>query len=360
MQESLFGEFGEHRRYCMACGSPWVGNALSCASCGRVGTPSAGSTHPIEAGDVDSYPLRGQWSVLERFPAGSVVAITGGPGSGKSSICAILEPTTWATTEQTPKQVGNFFRRLGIPVPEVFPTTNKASVKAALKGTEAGLFVLDSLTQVGTWTEQAAVLSMITEWARYAPGRYAIVILQVNGRGDAAGLMELPHMVDTNSHIDVDELSGYRTWSADKHRNGPLFSLMFSVGAKGIGTIDGLAQAASYSVEGAPGGYRLHPWPMRGAKWSEYLDAIKPPPGWASCAILAPSYPRGIYEPGDVDARRKFAEIQGLKWLSPETATEIGHVERTAPEKLGGTGRGRGGRPGSGTPRGARKGSDPR
>lgn len=310
-QAHLFG-----RSHCYDCGSPATPGALTCAGCGGTNF-SKGATRPEREASGGSYDLPWPWDGLGSFPSGSVVALTGGPGSGKSTIGALLKPTTWATAEQTPKQVGPFFRRLSLPVPSVWPCQSAGSVKDALRDTDAGLFVLDSLTQVGGWQEQAAVLDAITTWTRSAPDRWGLVILQINARGEAAGLLELPHMVDAMCSVAKDEESGLRTLSISKNRNGPLSTRLFGLGARGVVHLTRLARDASYSVEGGPGGYRLHPWPYPGARWAGLLDKRKPPTGYASAAIMAPSYERGVLEPGDVDERRAYAESHGLTWLDP-------------------------------------------
>lgn len=324
--------FGRELQHCYDCGSPVpAGGGLTCESCG--GTHFVrGGTRPSRATPSDSYALPWPWDGLGAWPAGAVVALTGGPGSGKSTIAAVLRPSTWGTAEQTPKQVGPFFRRLGLPVPLVFPCTAPGSVRDALRETERGLFVLDSLTQVGAWHEQAQVLDAVTTWARSQPGRYALVILQINSRGDAAGLLELPHMVDAMCGVVKDEESGLRMVSASKNRNGPLFSRLFGLDARGLTHLDRLAEGASYSVEGGPGAYRLHPWPLPGARWAGLLDKRKPPTGYASAAILAPSYARGVLEPADVGERRAYAEAHGLTWLDPfELRGEIPEASPKSP-----------------------------
>lgn len=308
--------FDRGRPHCYRCGAPWTAGALACEGCGSTDF-TRGGTRPEAEVSPDSLRLPWPWDGLGCFPAGSVVALTGGPGSGKSTITALLDVATWGTTEQTPVQVGAFFRRLRRPVPLVWPCSAAAQVKDALRETDRGLFVLDSLTQIGGWTEQASVLHQITEWARSGPHRWGIVVLQINSRGEAAGLLELPHMVDAKLGVTVDDVGGLRTLAASKNRHGPLFSRLFGLGAGGVEQLGALADAASYSVEGSPGAYYLHPWPLPGARWAGLLDKRKPPTGYASAAILAPSYARGVLEPADVTERRAYAEAHGLAWLEP-------------------------------------------
>lgn len=310
-------------RHCQRCGSVLGPIDLLCPACGS-GESTTGSVRPDRVVNTRTLPLPWPWDGLASYPEGSAISLTGGPGSGKSTIAAVLASAgpdvKWITTEQTIVQVSSFFRRLSLPVPDIAACSTTANVRDAIRATVRGVLVLDSLTQAGGWTEQATLLHQIRDWAHAAPERWAVTIVQINGQGEAAGLMELPHMVEATCIVGADQMSGLRTLSATKNRNGPLFSRLFGIGPGGLEHLQTLAEAASYSVEGSPGAYRLHQWPYPGAKWAGILDAIHPDVGYASAAIVAPSYRRGVLEPADVRERQAYAEAHGLAWLHPSPA----------------------------------------
>ena len=308
--------------HCADCGATSTQNSLTCTTCGSGNTARGGVLKPTKVVPVRSLPLPWPWDGLGAYPEGAVVSLTGGPGSGKSTIAAVVAgaapSVTWITSEQTPLQVAAFHRRLSLPIPSIGTCSTPGQVRDVLRSASTGFVVLDSLTHMGGWTEQAQILHLLRGWCVAEAGRWGLVIMQVNGQGDAAGLMELPHMVEATCAVSADSMTGLRSLSASKNRNGPLFTRLFGIGPGGLEHVAELAQGASYSIEGGPGAYRLHPWPLPGARWAGLLDKVKPGTGYASAAILAPSYASGVLEPADVEERRTYAVAHGLTWLNPD------------------------------------------
>lgn len=302
------------KTYCYACGLPATHGALVCPACGGAAWVT-GAVLPTEVRpERDGYPLPWPWVALGSWPSSSVVAVSGGPGSGKSTLAAALHPRAWLTSEQTPYQVGSMFHRLRVPAPTTYATHDAGDVARALDDTATGLVVVDSLTQLGGWDAQAAILERVIAWARSGWDRRALVVLQVNARGEGAGLMELPHLVDAVCTVGAVG-QGLRAFAVSKNRHGPLSTRLYQLGAHGVRAPDDVAGLAAYSVEGEPGSYTLHPFPMPGAKWSGLWKVRVPEAGAASACVVAGYCPGGLLHPADAAERRAFAEAHGLRWV---------------------------------------------
>ncbi len=299
-----------------------------------------------------SIPLPGPWEVLHIWPEATVVSVTGGPGTGKSTLLAMLKPDLWATAEQTPRRAVVTLVRAQRAIAEEYerrdiaPIKTPRDVEARLVDLPGGLFALDSLTRVGAWDEQVRILEVIAEWTHAGEGRRAVVILQHNKRHEGAGLNSVPHLVD--ACLDVyQDISGLRVLSCWKNRSGDPTARYFQLGADGVRSPD--FGRAAWSVEGDAGAYTLHPWPLRGAMWGGVLDALfgrggrelgVAVPGIAGCGIYQPGYPRNVLEPGDVEQRQRFAEAHGLTWWTerwPEGLPDPVHPDPKVVEFPGGT-----------------------
>lgn len=266
------------------------------------------------------FPL----TVLDDWQPGTVGIVAGGPGSGKSSLAALLDDLDrWITSEQSPNNAALLLARCrkGQDVPPVDPCPTCDAIRSSIESLPPGsLVVVDSITAAGSWDDQAALLYSIAEWTRATSSR-VLVIQQVNATGEGAGLTELPHLVDWAALIERDEVRRFSAW---KNRGGNIGSAIFSLGSHGVERprLDG----ASYSVEGVPGRYKLHPWPLPGGKWGGLFDAAwrvtpkrrTPPeaiPGLVTAALPVRGYPGGVLLPLDVEERRRFGEVHGLTWV---------------------------------------------
>lgn len=311
------------RLVCLDCGS-WIprGHAR-CERCGGAGS-RAGHCRPVVAVVDDTPPLPDPWTVLGSWPAGCLLSLTGPPGAGKSTLAAILarwsdapgRPSTWITAEQSGAEVGAMFRRVTPGYcPDVAVVADPGAAVAHVNGAR-GLVVVDSLTALAEWAGQVDILGQIDAWAQGGEGRRAVVILQVNADGEGAGRREIPHLVDAVAVVAPAE--GLSRLDLTKNRNGPAAGVYFSIGAGGIAVP---RWPYAYSVEGERGSYRLHPYPVPGARWAGVLAMLHAQgtlrPGTASAAIPCDAYPGGAAEPGDIAARRQFAELHGLAWLEP-------------------------------------------
>ena len=306
-------------RYCYACGTPWSEEEICCPSCGG-SDPSHGSARPTRAVENDAVRFDGPWNMVPWIPTGSV-SMSGGPGAGKSSVAALIRPTLWITKEQEPRPVGDMFRRI-LPghMPDVRVADSAEDVAAALSECERGPIVIDSLTAFGL-KDALATAHMVVEWARRKNDR-VLAIVQVNKDGQSAGYMEIPHLFDANIMVTPDPW-GVRSFQVVKSRWCALGAMYFRFSEGGQIEIPNFE--AAYSVEGSPGDYSLHPFPLKGAKWNGLLKAMAQhnmlKPGCACAATEASYLPSGFLEPMDVAERRAFAERNGLLWIDPATVS---------------------------------------
>jgi hypothetical protein len=327
---------GEARYYCYACGSPWPKDASVCPAC-RGSDRSRGAARPQRAPENDIVLFDGPGKLLPG-PKQGTVAKVGGPGAGKSSLAGLVQPRRWLTREQEPKPVGDMFRRI-LPdfMPAVESVDTPEDVRRVLSETPRGPIVLDSLTAFGL-REALVVAHLLVHWAQRNNDR-ALAIIQLNKDGQAAGYMEIPHLFDAIVNVSPDPW-GVRAFRVTKSRWSALESVYWTFDKKGQLTIPDFP--AAYSVEGAPGEYWLHPYPLKGSKWNGILGAMSGAellqPGVASSAIVAGYMPTGFLEPMDVLERKRFAEQNGLTWISAEQAaqkisetSEDGRVERNNP-----------------------------
>lgn len=261
------------------------------------------------------FELPFPWHVLEDWQPGTLILLAGGPGSGKSSLAAALRPDLWVSTEQEPKEAAALLARCGAgEVPPVQPARDVQQARLAFERAAAGIWVLDSITEAGSWDEQQHLLRDIAAMTRLSGARTCI-IQQINSKGEGAGMMALPHLVDASGIIEKDDVRRLTFW---KNRGGAIGSAIFSLGERGVERPK--IADASYSVEGSAGRYRLHPWPLQGAKWAGIFDVAwarpdRARPGLACAALPVAGYPGGVLRPLDVADRRRFAECNGLRWI---------------------------------------------
>lgn len=307
------------KSYCFHCGTPWDESELSCTACGSKDR-ELGAAKPTVEAPGDGICFSGPWKMIP-WPGQGAVSITGGPGAGKSSLAGILRPTFWLTKEQEPKHVGKMFQRL-LPdghMPMVVSIDTPEKAEQILRTVRRGPVVFDSLTALGL-REALITAHIMTRWARDNNDR-SLSILQFNKDGQAAGYNEIPHLFDCNIEAEADPW-GVRVFNIRKSRWCPLDSMYWRFNENG--QLDIPKFPAAYSIEGKPGSYSLHPYPVPGAKWSGLLAALSEAgilrPQMAACATSATYMPTGFLEPMDVHERRRFAERHDLTWITPEMA----------------------------------------
>jgi len=259
----------------------------------------------------------GPWSDIN-WPQQGVVSLFGGKGVGKSSLAALLAPKFWLTKEQEPKPVADMFYRINPDnMPEIINVDNEEEVDDALEFIEEGPIVIDSLSAFGL-KEGLSIAHKILNWSKIKNQR-ALAIMQANASGGAAGYKEINHIFDAVVNPAHDPW-GVRILKFKKNRWGPTTHTYYTFNKDRkivIPTFD-----ASYSVEGSNGEFYLHPYPVKGAKWTGILDALADTMAleqrMCSSAISAAYMENGFLEPMDAMERRRFAEKYNLRWVSPE------------------------------------------
>lgn len=261
-----------------------------------------------------------------RMKKGGTMLLSGGPGSGKTTICLAARPKIISSSEQENEEVAAIWYRVhkDDPCPIVSSCLTWEELEDdLLQLSEGELGVVDSISQLASGPESSKILSRAIRAIR-AKGALAIFITQYTKEGEMLGPNELRHMVDVVASIP-DDPSGLRRLAVQKNRFGPIFAQYFSIGEHGIKDQN---FPWAYSVEGPPGRYSLHLFPMSGGKWTGIFDAfakagVKVYGGVASAALLSPVYETGFVEPDDVEWRMKFASDHGLEWISPDKAVAI-------------------------------------
>lgn len=316
---------------CYDCGAENEEDALLCFDChGTVLTFN--QARPVNASAVvrRSDWLPEPWDMLVHWPEKSVVALDGGPGAGKSSLCSLLRPDNWITSEETVGQATDTLRRLQNAEGEGWPGAPNIIAVAGLYGAldallecYSGMLVCDSATALGSPAAQLEFMEAVIDWARAEPHRRAVVILGHTQAGGAAGPRKIAHLAQTEASVSADA-EGRRRIGLRKHRHGALTSRYFKLGAHGVEVPD---FPYAYSVEGPPGGYELVVYPSKGTEWAGRFEAIEDNDNTlqlrcASASKRAP-YGRGYIEPGDAQARRDFAAVHGLAWVDHKGRHEV-------------------------------------
>lgn len=326
--------------YCDDCGYSVSQHVITCERCGSASIVEAYAAPRHVAAPVRD-PLPYPWGTLEQWPEASAVALSGGPGGGKSSLAALIflhfactRPAVWCTSEQTIPAAAALIARIssalpawpqGRRLPPIYPVGSFADLRAACEEHGDCFLVLDSITRIAEWADQVKIADYLcdprTGWIMGGRDRRLLVIQQINSRGEAAGALEIPHLVHAVSYVEARD--GLRVLTVTKNRNGPIGSIYFSLGS----TVTIPAFPYAYTVEGEPGSYRLHPFPLPGARWAGLFDlAAKigsgPAPGTATAALPCASYPGGVLLPADAADRRRFAEAHGLTWIETLSPAE--------------------------------------
>jgi energy-coupling factor transporter ATP-binding protein EcfA2 len=264
------------------------------------------------------------WGKLS-LKKGGTILLSGGPGSGKSTICTAAKPSMICSSEQEVEEVAAIWYRVNPDEksPMLSSCTSWEELEDDLLGLGDGdLGIIDSISQLANGPGTSNIMRRSIARIR-SVGAMAIFVTQYTKDGDMFGPNELRHLVDVVASIP-DDPTGLRRLAVSKNRFGNLFSTYFSLTGKGVKEQE---FKWAYSVEGPPGRYSLLLYPMSGGKFSGILEVLeragKRVEGVASAAVASNIYRSGFVEPDDAEWRRLFAEEHGLKWLGPEEANEI-------------------------------------
>jgi len=319
----------KNRRTCFDCGRPVRdAHAQTCPWCGGSDISDRKARPTKRTGREDPILLPAPWTGL-KLEKGATILLSGGAGSGKTTICLKLKPTKYCTSEQEIDKVHeDWWRIVGQherdPLTPTFTMiyTWEQLQEDVADIEENDILVVDSISQLTTSSRSVDVVRDVVEKVRFE-GAIAIFIAQYTKDGDMLGPNMLRHLVDVVAEIP-DDGHGMRRLAVYKNRYGSTFSNYFVINDKGVHEA---SFPYAYSVEGNPGRYSLHMYPLSGSKYSSMYDILVDKGvrinRVASCAIASSLYADGFAEPPDVDERRRFALRHGLLWLDPETFHEI-------------------------------------
>jgi len=322
----------QRKHYCRRCGTPWRDQWVVCDGCGASSSNRVlGYARPTVDAEGDEITYKGPWKRLP-WPGQGAVALHGGPGSGKSSMAALLldddheksEGGVWISKEQDPKPIGKMMRRI-IPnrtlPPPLFRVEKPQDVFGLLQTISKGPVIVDSLTAFGL-REALHVAHIVHSWTKDNNER-SLCVIQVTKEGSAAGYMEIIHLFDAIIGLGSDKW-GVRQFRIEKNRWGPEGASYWQFGNGGH--IEKPSFDASYTIEGNPGSFHLHPYPLQGAKWCGIFDLLDSEnllrPGLASAAHYAPYMPTGFIKAPQNEERKRFAMESGLQWIEPDDLHE--------------------------------------
>lgn len=315
----------ETGRCCYRCALPITEDEIRvCPRCGSTDVDNR-RARPAKFIPREKLKLPHPWSEVA-LENGGMVLLTGGPGSGKTSICMALEPKTVSTSEQQVDMVAAIWFRINkgkgnVPIFSACKTAE--DLEMDLMQLEKGdIGIVDSISQIALGPKTGEIMRRAMGRAQ-AIGACIVFIAQFTKDGEMYGPNELKHLVDVVAEIPRDK-SGLRRLTVEKNRYGDLSSTYFSISENGVGV---QSFDWAYSVEGPPGGYELRLFPGGGTKYAGILEALrdrkKKVKGVASAAVCCSLYEEGFVEPPDGIWRRKFAEKHGLKWIGPEEAMSL-------------------------------------
>lgn len=311
------------RYFCFDCASPWPDiREIQCLKCKCTNRTQYKARPKLDA-PTENHRFDGPWKHLP-WPTQGCVCIWGGPGAGKSSLAALIKPLYWFSKEQYPQQTAEMIKRM---TPDHMPTLvdieNADELDAFLNETLSGPIVIDSISAF-PMKDGMRVTNMLLEWSKKNNQR-VLAILQANSSGGSAGKLEIPHMFDVEIEVNKD-VNSIRLFTTNKSRWCALYQVYYAFNRQG--KIVAPDFPAAYTVEQRRnGGYYLHAYPMKGAKWDglcaimSELQILKPQ--MASAAMTAAYMPEGFLEPPDVIERKRFAEDLGMKWISPKDLLEL-------------------------------------
>lgn len=323
------------KRFCAGCGRGRLSGEFACPKCdGEIYADHvAGTADALDPSDGGE--LAGVLGSLLLLPPGRSLLIYGDRGTGKSSLAlTAFDGPIYISSEMGPSLILAYAKRLkrkvGLVSMSELETAEDLEEVLNLHLDDAEIVadvIIDSLTGTGRPLEAWTIAREYAE----RHGVRAIGILQTVKSGRERGDARLGH--DADAIAEVRNRGSYREIIIRKSRFSPETSGAFRFTSRGQ-----LARPdwdRYYSIEGDPPGLWLEPYPNRKARYAAPLKALealrrkggKPEPGSAleslpepPCAVAAefsPLYPGGWIEPGDIDARRAFAERSGIPFWSP-------------------------------------------
>lgn len=319
----------KNRRTCYDCGKPIRDpNAQVCPHCGGSDVSERKARPTRRIFGAPHVILPDPWDGLE-LDLGSTILLSGGAGSGKTTISLKCKPRKYATSEQEIDKIHEDWHRI---VGQHFPDQATPAFSMVYSWEhleedvadieEGDILVVDSISQLAASIQTVDIMRKVVEKVRFE-GAIAIFIAQYTKDGDMLGPNMLRHLVDVVAEIPEDS-HGLRRLAVYKNRFGSTFSNYFVINSRGV---EKPTFPYAYTVEGNPGRYSLHLYPMSGAKYDGIFNALLEGGGKvhhvASSAIQCGLYEGSFAEPPDAEDRKRFALRHGLMWLDPETYSKI-------------------------------------
>ncbi len=318
---------------CIDCATPIPPqrgfDAISCPECGSTDLSTDGFTRP---GPKPPRPALKLKFPLDRISLkqGGTLLMSGDRGSGKTTtwltqlVQSGVNRAHFFTSEQEPEEVAQTYYRVNgqdAPRPRIYQCRSWDAADKHLTGIEEDdLVVIDSVSEFGSTDEVMQVAYRLVERTRKSRARL-VLIGQFVKDGTFKGANALPHLVDVVVEIPNDTRTGMRQIVVKKDRGGTSKGRYFRLGPHGP---EEERLPYAYSVEGSAGNYWLHLYPFPGAKLAGPLSELERAgvcglEGHACAGIASSVYKTGFAEPSDVESRRRYAEENGLKWLTLET-----------------------------------------
>jgi hypothetical protein len=330
----------KNRLVCYDCGLP-INNpeTIICPRCGSQDIDPRHSRPTIKTEQQKTPELPNPWTPLKLGYGGSVL-LSGNAGSGKTTVCLGLNPERFCSSEQEVEKLKeDWWRIIGQhnnnAIVPLFSSINSwDELYEDLLGIEHGQrVVIDSISQLAESHSTIDIVRNVVGHIRYA-GAFVWFIAQYTKDGNMLGPNSLRHLVDVVGEIPDDSL-GMRRLAIHKNRYGSTFVSYFQISDLGVEqvTFDNV-----YTVEGPPGRYSLHLYPMASAKFTGIFDTLSEAGiqihNCASAALACNLYASGFVEPNDAKFRREFAEKHGLLWITPKLANKIMEDSTAIPDNI--------------------------
>lgn len=231
-------------RPCQYCGhQPILQHAIRCASCGRwdafdLEVPNFYDSPPQQLSTIGKPKVTRLKTGIPTFdwllggggiPVSEVVMIRGRAGTGKTtlalSIASAIQPSLYISREQAFHELKSASKRLGLNIDHV-AVSNEANVTP--HNYEGYRITVADSVQLLTYGREAIsyhtnamAVQYLKETFATLDGSAAILLSQVNGAGEFAGMESVPHVVGVHIGVEIDSESRLR-YTTYKNRHGPI------------------------------------------------------------------------------------------------------------------------------------------
>ena len=239
-----------------------LGSTVRSSVGGYAGAGSAGTKKLSEIEDFEAEKIPTGIGELDRvfgggITIGSVNIISGDPGAGKTTLLSELianmsqlMPSFYCTAEESLNQFKNRVNRLKLAYNEdnldLMAETSVEAILAALEMKQSKFVVIDSIQAVltesangnqGSPSQVKAAAQLFTQYCKQN-NVTMFIVAHVNKNSEVAGPQTLVHIVDSLSHISVND-GAVRTLGSTKNRFGDVDTVgIFKMTERGMLSID--------------------------------------------------------------------------------------------------------------------------